>query len=339
MPPPPQARGTAGCRATDSRPVRSRPTVAPMSPPYTALRPALSRHVAVRGLQVHLTQWGEPRPGQPLLVMTHGFMDVGASFQFVVDALARAGDRDAVGPRCIVAPDWRGFGLTTAPAGTDAYWFADYVGDLDALLDLLSPDAPVDLLGHSMGGNVVMTYAGVRPQRIRRLINLEGFGLPDLPAAEAPQRLATWLDELKTPQRLMPYASQDEVAQRLQKNNPRLSADKAQWLAGHWSAPGADGRWHLLADAAHKRINPVPYRAADAIATWSAITAPLLWVQGAETRLDKHWRGRYSHAEFQTRLAHVPQVQQVLLADAGHMLHHDQPEALAAALAVFLGEP
>ena len=89
---------------------------------------------------------------------------------------------------------------------------------------------------------------------------------------------------------------------------------------------------------AHRRINPVPYRAAEAIATWSRITAPLLWVQGAASRLDAHWGGRYSLAEFQQRLAHVPDVRQVQLVDAGHMLHHDQPEALAAALEAFLDQ-
>ncbi|MBL8351456.1 MAG: alpha/beta hydrolase [Burkholderiaceae bacterium] len=303
-----------------------------MSDSYQPLRAAQSRHLPVRGLQYHLRQWGTPQAGRPLLVMLHGFMDVGASFQFVVDAMARGGDDR----RCIVAPDWRGFGLTSAPAGTDAYWFPDYLGDLDAILDALSPGAPIDLLGHSMGGNVAMTYAGVRPRRVRRLVNLEGFGLPDHPPAEAAGRLATWLDELKAPQQLRTYASVDEVAQRLRRNNPRLSADKAQWLAGHWAARDAQGRWAVLADPAHRRINPVPYRAAEAIATWSAISAPLLWVQGAETRQDAHWGGRYGHAEFQARLAHVPQVQQVLLAGAGHMLHHDPPQALAAALVDFL---
>ena len=126
------------------------------------------------------------------------------------------------------------------------------------------------------------------------------------------------------------------VAQRLQQNNPRLPADKAHWLAGQWAAPTPDGQWQLLADPAHKRINPVPYRGADAIATWQRISAPLLWVQALGSRMDSHWGGRYSQAEFQQRLAHVPEVRQLQLADAGHMLHHDQPEALAAALIDFL---
>lgn len=304
---------------------------------YRPQRPARQRWLPVRGLQYHLTEWGgpaaDPAPPQraPLLVMVHGFMDVGASFQFVVDALAARGCT----PR-IVAPDWRGFGRTEQPPHTDSYWFLDYVGDLDALLDQLSPDAPVDLLGHSMGGNVVMTYAGARPQRIRRLVNLEGFGLPDFPGSDAPDRIAQWLDELRTPQRLKPYASLDEVAARMQANNPRLPRDKALFLAAHWADLGDDGRWHLRADPAHKRVNPVLNRAAEHIALWQRITAPLLWVQGRDSRTDAHWKGRYSFAEFQQRLAQVPDHRQLLLDDAGHMLHHDQPEALAGALTDFL---
>jgi len=322
------------------RPHTSTPTPTPtptpgapaLTPAYTPVRPGHSRWLPVRGLDYHCTQWGQPQPGQPLLVMVHGYMDVGASFQFVVDALAAQGHQP-----CVVAPDWRGFGRTHAPHRADAYWFPDYLGDLDALLDQLSPDAPVDLLGHSMGGNVVMSYAGARPQRIRRLVNLEGFGLPDLPAEESPQRLVDWLDELRVPQRLRPYASLAEVAARMRQTNPLLSEDKALFLAAHWAAQGEDGTWQLRADPAHRRINPVPYRAAEALALWRRIAAPLLWVQGRETRTDAHWRGRYSFAEFQTRLAQVPQVEQVLLDGAGHMLHHDQPEALARALARFLG--
>ena len=69
-------------------------------------------------------------------------MDVAASFQFVVDALADQGDGAASGERYIVAADWRGFGLTQTQPLTDAYWFPDYLGDLDALADRVSPNAP-----------------------------------------------------------------------------------------------------------------------------------------------------------------------------------------------------
>jgi pimeloyl-ACP methyl ester carboxylesterase len=302
-----------------------------MTAPYAARRTATHRHVAVRGLDHHLMVWGDPVANdKPVLWMMHGFMDVGASFQFVVDAMADG--------RCIIAPDWRGFGLTRTPPGTDSFWFPDYLGDLDALLDVLSPDRPIDLLGHSMGGNVVMAYAAIRPERIRRLINLEGFGLPDGQPEQAPARLTQWLNELREPARLKPYASLADVAARLRKNNPRLPDDKAAWLAAHWASESADGQWHLRAAPAHKHVNPVLARAAEAVALWSRIQAPLLWVQATNSRLDEHWGGRYSLAEFNARLAHVPQVHRVSIDEAGHMLHHDQPEVLARHLDSFLDQ-
>jgi pimeloyl-ACP methyl ester carboxylesterase len=324
-----------------------------MTAPYCARRPSRDLFLTVRGLRYRLHAWGPSqavRPAEhggpatpyadegvirrntrPPLVLLHGWMDVGASFQFLVDAL------DALeGPaRTVYAPDWRGFGLTQTPPG-DCYWFPDYLGDLDTLLDALSPDAPVDLLGHSMGGNVVMNYAGVRPQRVRRVINLEGFGLPRTAPEQAPRRLAQWLDELKTPQTLKDYASADDVAQRLQRNNPLLSPDKAAWLAPHWAQPGPDGRWHLLGDAAHKRSNPVLYRVEEHLAAWRAIEAPLLWVEGDRTEFSRWWGDRYTKTEFHERLSQVRQVDRHVLSPCGHMVHHDQPEALAALLRAFL---
>jgi len=309
------------------------------APAYRPARPHQALHLPLRGLRYHVLQWGDAAlatPGRPPLVMVHGWMDVAASFQFLVDALEALGEA----PRWIIAPDWRGFGLTESP-GTDSYWFPDYLADLDALLDALAPTArfaQVDLLGHSMGGNVVMGYAGARPQRIRRLVNLEGFGLPASPPEHAPRRLTQWLDELRQPQELKRYDSLDAVAARLMKNNPRLGADKAAWLAPHWSRQGADGRWHILGDPAHKRVNPVPYRVDEALATWRLITAPLLWVEGDLTDLSQWWGHRYPRAEFDARLAVVQNVQRLRLAPCGHMLHHEQPEALARALVRFLDD-
>jgi pimeloyl-ACP methyl ester carboxylesterase len=304
------------------------------TPAYQPLRPARSRFITLRGLRYHLYEWdapSPPRPEAPTLVLLHGWMDVGASFQFVVDALHALGDP----PRRVVAPDWRGFGLSDA-SGTDAYWFPDYLGDLDALLDQLSPGAAVDLLGHSMGGNIAMSYAGVRPERIRRLINLEGFGLPATTPDEAPRRLARWLDELQRPAHLKDYASVDEVVTRLRTNNPRLRPDRARWLATQWARRGDDGRWAVLADPAHKRSNPVLYQVDEVLATWRAISAPLLWVDGADTDVDRWWQGRYGRAEFDARLGQVRDCRRARLSDAGHMLHHDQPEALGRHLLDFL---
>jgi pimeloyl-ACP methyl ester carboxylesterase len=303
-----------------------------MHAPYIPRRPGHSRFLAVRGLNYHLTVWGDGSlgaPQRPPLVLLHGWMDVGASFQFVVDALAEE--------RHVIAPDWRGFGLTTAPPAADCYWFPDYLGDLDALLDALLPGQVVDLAGHSMGGNVAMIFAGVRPQRIRRLVNLEGFGLPDSRPHHAPRRYAQWLDELKTTPSLRSYASLDAVAERLMRNNPRLSPDKAAWLAPHWSRQEGDGQWRILGDPAHKLVNPVLYRKEEVLACWKLISAPVLWVEGDETDVGQWWGQRYPREDFEGRLAQVPQVERARLQRCGHMLHHDQPQALAERISSFLG--
>jgi len=304
-------------------------------PAYAPRRAARSLFVPLRGLHYHVNAWGEAAlatPERPPLVLLHGWMDVGTSFQFVVDALAEAEGFE----RWVLAPDWRGFGRTTWPA-VDSYWFADYLGDLDALLGALAPAVAVDLVGHSMGGNVAMSYAGLRPQRLRRLVNLEGFGLPPTTPSQAPQRLVKWLDALAQPQTMRDYASAAEVAARLTKTNPRLGADKAQWLALQWAQPGADGRWRVRGDPVHKRPSAVPYRVDETLEIWKRITAPLLWVEGDASDPSDRWGERYSKAEFHARLAVVPQIQRHQLADCGHMVHHDRPQELAALLAAFLG--
>ena len=305
---------------------------------YQVLRPSTSTFVSLRGCRYHLLQWGHADTSEPPLVLAHGWMDVGASWQFMIDALSDA----FVQKRRIIAFDWRGYNLTESPP-TDSYWFPDYLGDLDALLDILSPGNPIDLVGHSMGGNVVMMYAGVRPDRIRKLINLEGFGMATTRPAQAPGRLSQWLDELRQHREgamdLKPYADAAAVADRLVKTNPRLVRDKAEWLARHWARPDAKGQWHVLGDAAHKIINPYLYRVEEAQEIFKRITAPVLAVEASDDSLSQWWKGKYTLEEYHQRLQAVPQHTVARIEDAGHMLHHDQPQVLAQMLEDFLSLP
>lgn len=291
------------------------------------MKPSHSEFITVRGLRYHIRHWG--RKDAPKLFMAHGWMDVSASFQFVVDCLQHDWH--------VIAPDWRGFGLTRNIPGIDAYWFPDYFGDLDAILRHYSPDMPVNLIGHSMGGNVVCLYAGVRPQRVAKLINLEGFGLPAAQAGQAPGRYAKWLEELREPPRLRTYATQEDVAARLQKNNPRLTGERAAFLSGHWAARNDRGEWEILADPAHKLSNPQLYHVEEVLACWNAIVAPVLWVEADDTDAWR-WMGPKSEARAETdrRIQHIPHVTTAIIRDAGHMLHHDQPEALAQLIEGFL---
>lgn len=306
---------------------------------YLPRRPSRSETVRIRTLNYHVRLWGEPRPGTPPLVLLHGWMDVGASYQFVVDAFTEA---FATG-RQIIAPDWRGFGHSTLPAPCDHYQFADYLADLDQLLDHCagaSGDVPVDLVGHSMGGNVAMMYAGVRPARIRRLVNLEGFGLPATQPVQAPARYAQWIDELRKLERgemsLKAYDDVAGVAQRLMKTNRRLTQDKADWLAGHWARPNAQGRWAILGDPAHKITSAQLFRVDEALALYEAITATVLAVEASDDSLAQWWKDKYSLQEYHQRLTHVRDCRTAVVQDAAHMLHHDQPQAVAALIEEFL---
>ena len=94
-----------------------------------------STYLDVRGLRYHVREWGEP--GAPILFLFHGWMDVSASFQFLVDALRERWH--------IVAPDWRGYGLTEW-AKADAYWFQEFLADIDRLVAELRKLADEHLL-------------------------------------------------------------------------------------------------------------------------------------------------------------------------------------------------
>ncbi len=311
---------------------------------YTCIRASRSELVSIRNLRYHVLVWDEtarPQAATPPLVLLHGWMDVAASYQFMVDAFTPA----FLQGRTVIAPDWRGFGRTGS-AGADHYGFPDYLADLDFLLDHFAGEQAVDLLGHSMGGNIAMLYAGVRPQRIRRLVNLEGFGMPPTESRQSPKRYAKWMDELKALHRgelaLKSYDSPEGVARRLMKTNPRLSPDKAAWLAQHWAAAvtQADGstRWQILGDAAHKIVNAQLYRVEEVQAAWQCISAPLLAVQAdsAEHSIRQWYQERYTLAEYHERLKVVPQCEVAVIDDSGHMLQHDQPQVLAALLERFL---
>jgi pimeloyl-ACP methyl ester carboxylesterase len=282
-------------------------------------------------LNYHVRQWGTPSPERTPLVMVHGWMDVSASFQFVIDAMQD--------DHWVIAPDWRGFGLTETP-GIDNYWFPDYLADLDQLLDHYVGDRPVNLVGHSMGGHIATMYSGIRPERIARLVNLEGFGMPTSRPSQAPGRYAKWMDELKAVQQgemdLKPYTSLEGVAQRLMKTNPRLSADKAHWLAQHWSQANAQGEWRILGHAAHKVINAQLFKVDETQAIYERITAPTLCVVADNDSLTQWWKDKYTLTEFMARIASVPQLQHAVIQDAGHMLHHDQPQALAQLIEAFV---
>ena len=285
------------------------------------MRASESLYFDVRGLRYHVRHWGVN--GAPKVVFLHGWMDVSASFQFLVDALRAEWD--------VYAPDWRGYGQTDWDK-SDCYWFPDYLADLDFLLDAIG--SPVHLVGHSLGGNVACMYAGVMPDRVEKLVNLEGFGLVGTKPEDAPKRYARWLSELHDRPGLRPYANFGELAKRLRDANPKLSADRAEFLAQHWGKETDKGQVVLRGDPAHKIVNPVLYRYEEARACWRQVRAPVLWLDGAETTVVK--RLGLDEAQRQERRAAFQNLRYASVPGAGHMLHHDQPEAVAKLIEEFL---
>jgi pimeloyl-ACP methyl ester carboxylesterase len=287
------------------------------------VRNSESQFLEIRGLRYHVRRWRQQ--GAPKMVLLHGWMDVSASFQFMVDALSSAWD--------VYAPDWRGYGLTQW-GKSDSYWFPDYIADLEALLAQVEGSGSVNLVGHSLGGNVAAMYAGIRPERVAKLANLEGFGMAPTRPEQAPERYAHWLDELSERPRLRPYASFAALADRLQQGNARLSRERAEFLARHWGRDAGKEGVILRSDPAHKIVNPVLYRYEEVRACWREVRAPVLWVDAAESdTLQRIGLDAAQHAE---RRAAFRSLRYVTLPGAGHMLHHDQPEAVAALVEEFL---
>lgn len=290
-----------------------------------------SEYLTIRGLRYHIRHWG--KNSQPKLFLLHGWMDVSASFQFVVDALTKDWH--------IIAPDWRGFGYSEW-AKSDCYWFPDYLADLEAILNHYANAEAINLVGHSMGGNIALLYGGIRTQRIRRLINLEGFGMLSSRSEQAPSHYAQWLDHLSRGKTMRSYDKLDQVIERLQKNNPRLPSDKARFLASHWARENADGKWEILGDPAHKIMNPVLYRLEEAQACWKNISSPVLHVEALQTEmqiwLSKNGSNAPSMDSFRQRFDVIPIRYDFFINNAGHMVHHDQPEQVAKLIEDFCSD-
>jgi pimeloyl-ACP methyl ester carboxylesterase len=287
------------------------------------MKESRSEFLPIRGIDYHCRIWGPA--GAPTLFMLHGSQDVSASWQFTVDAFAQDWR--------VIAPDWRGNGLS-GWSGADSYWYPDYLGDLDALVDHYAPEQPVRIVGHSMGANVGAMFAGVAPHRVARFVNVDGFGPPGTRQDPAPRRLAKWLAQLRDDTMQRPYESFEEFALRMQSENPRLTLERARFLVQHWGKQEADGSVVRRADPAHKRINPVPLSAEEQIECWRQTQAAVLWIDGAQSGL---WARLTSRPDdFEARATAYQDLNVAHVEDAGHNVHHDQPEKLAQLVEAFM---
>lgn len=284
--------------------------------------PSTTETIAIRGLRYNVRHWGPA--DAPQIFLLHGWMDSSATFPFVVDAFSHSWH--------VIAPDWRGYGASQWLGRP--YWFPDYYADLDCLLTHFSPNAPAQLVGHSMGANIAASYAGLRPQRVARLAMLDFLGLKPDPAIDAPTQIGKWLDEIAEQPRLRVYPDHRALARRLRFANPRLTVEQAEFLSRAVSRVTADGSVEMACDPWHKVASPALYRVEDAMAAWRRVTAPVLMVIAEKGFVNA--RFGQEPDEFQRRIGSFSDVQIHTVADAGHNVHHDQPEIVAGLLEGFL---
>lgn len=266
-----------------------------------------------------LTHWGQP-DAAPIFLL-HGWMDCAAAWQLLVDQLPE--------DWALLAIDWAGYGDSDRHG--EYYWFPEHLAALDDLLGEYSPDRPARIIGHSMGGTLASMYAGARPERVSWLVNMEGIGMPELPAEELPELLAAWLAALRTPPLARRYLDLEELTAALQRANPRLPAAHARFLAGVWTRPAAGG-FEMRADPRHQIRSPLRFSRAELLACWARVRAPQLLLYGAESSHARRILGSASADAFR-KIFPASLIQQI--SAAGHLLPYEQPQQVARAIVQF----
>ena len=291
----------------------------------------------VRAGDVELCTYRRPEcSDKPPVLMLHGMRDVAASLQPVATGLLARFDPILV--------DLRGHGASDKPG---AYSMEAQLHDLYCLTEAFSPDAPALIFGHSLGGQIVARFAGLWPDRVRALVIAEGLGPPTrvMSGDEATQArlFAQRILDSQNPKPQRPLPDLGFAAARLQANNPRMDAEYAHWLAQQATMHNERGELVWRFDPRVQQVFVGTTEAAGA-ALWRQATSPALIIVGAESHEywrsaiagDEHFTGRFEPGEYEARAANFSNHELRSVADAGHMLHYDQPEQLAQLTLDFL---
>ncbi len=266
-----------------------------------------------------MLRWG-PMDRAPFILL-HGWMDCAAAWQLLVDRLPDEWP--------LLAFDWPGYGHSARHEAH--YWFPEHLAELDWLLDQVAPEAPARIIGHSMGGTVASMYAGVRPERVAWLVNMEGYGMPELPPAELPPLIAGWLDGLRNPPVPRRYQDLEDLVTAIRRANSFLPLPHARYLAEVWTRP-IEGGHEMRADPRQQMPSPMRYRRAELEACWARIRAPQLLLYGQESA---HAR-RVLNTDAPNRLREsMPGLIIESIPAAGHLLPYEQPLQVARAIARF----
>ena len=285
-----------------------------------ALDAPQARYYQSQGLELHFTDWGNP--SAPPLILVHGSLDHSRSWDYLAQALRTRFH--------VVAPNLRGHGESGWATGS-SYSQADHVYDLTVLVESLGFDK-VALIGHSMGGMVSLTYAGTFPDKVSRLVVLDGVtNFPARKPKPADARIADWVGDLdKFAQRkIHRYPSVAEGAERIQARNARLTREQAMHLATHGLKPNEDGTYSWKFDPYLRARAPYRLSLEDHMGLWSRIECPTLLVSGGESFLPDPEKAGVMGCFKQAEL--------VKIEGAGHWVQHDRPDEVLDAIERFLG--
>lgn len=288
------------------------------------------RHVEANGIRHALHEYFPAAPvespgfaGRRTILLLHGFLDSGATFDLVAPWLCRAGYQ-------VVAPDLRGFGDSERIPKGGYYHFPDYVADVRDLARAIDPEW-LGVVGHSMGGGVASRFTGVFPDRVQKLVLAEGLGPMSEPPELAVDRMRRWfmdLDKVSASKRSL--ASLEEATDRLAASHPRIDRAILATRASRLTRVGEDGKLCWAWDPLHRTASPTPFFAGNFASFLRAITCPVLFVGGGP-------HGWHPPDE-EERLAHVARLERVELPGAGHMMHWTAPEAFATAILKFFAD-
>lgn len=270
------------------------------------------------GLNLNVLEWPCAHASATVL-LHHGFLDFARAWQPVAERLAS--------DFRVLAVDARGHGDSDWVGAGGYYHFQDYSFDLQRVVTALV-DGPLVLVGHSLGGMACGYYAGAFPERVAAYVSMEGLGPPDNSFAAAPERMKLWIESVAKQRSKAPrsFATVAEAAARLRAYNPRIDDAKATFLAEHNLTPAADGGWRWKFDPLHQTRSPQPFYLEQARVYWQRLTCPVLYIDGALSGFG---------TAYAARLENFRHVTHKTIANAGHMMHYDQPEVLADALADF----
>lgn len=273
-------------------------------------------------LKLHFWDWGNH--GKPNLVFVHGGMDHARSWDRIAEMFLKDFH--------ILAPNLRGHGDSSWAPGA-MYSIAEYLLDLSALLDIVG-NFPVYLVGHSLGAAIVLQYAGIYPDRVQKLVAIEGIAPPPAPDSKKPphERLKTWIETIRDYEKRSPHKYPDlrSAIERMHQANPYLSEDMARHLTRLGSIWNADGTLIWKFDNFVRAFSPYIFDMEEACEIWGRIKCPVLLFRGMDSWTEDPYKTGYIRSIRNHRLVNVP--------NAGHWLHHDQTETFLKETVKFLME-